>query len=82
MNWNKMFGGRERESTKAGLEKRFDALSPEQRAMAVEVYRTEIADTFTPPIDEAGLRTLLESITSDKKQEVEQMEALFKSVGG
>ncbi len=81
MNWNKMFGGKEKVAAKAGLEQKFDALSPEQRAMAVEVYRTEIADTFTPSIDEAGLRKILESITVDKKQEVVQMEALFKSVG-
>ncbi len=78
MNLNKMFGGKERASAKAGLEQKFDALSPEQRAMAVEVYRTEIGDALATPLDEAGLRAHLESISSDKKEEVEQMEALWQ----
>lgn len=81
MNWNKMFGGKEKVAAKAGLEQKFDALSPEQRAMAVEVYRTEIGDTLATPIDEAGLRAHLESVTTDEKEVVAKMEALFKSVG-
>ena len=79
MNWNSWLG--KNNAAKVNLAERFDTLSAEQKAMAVEVYRTELGDRLAPPMDEAGLRAHLETIKSNETQLIAQMEALFKSVG-